>query len=82
MVVTLPDKTKANPSEVQSSDMNMDMDSGNGNLNIISIFNNVYAPFEEYGGGGHIALPLSVCLVVCLSVHQQSTVDSISYASS
>nr|XP_034326642.1 inter-alpha-trypsin inhibitor heavy chain H3 isoform X3 [Crassostrea gigas] len=31
MVVTLPDKTKANPSEVQSSDMNMDMDMGSFN---------------------------------------------------
>lgn len=49
MVVTLPDKTKANPSEVQSSDINMDMDMGsfNGNLNIISIFNNIYVLFEE-----------------------------------
>lgn len=47
MVVTLPDKTKANPSEVQSSDMNMDMGSFNGNLNIISIFYNIYVLFEE-----------------------------------
>lgn len=47
MVVTLPDKTKANPSEVQSSDMNMDMGSFNGNLNMISIFNNIYVLSEE-----------------------------------
>ncbi|XP_052700582.1 inter-alpha-trypsin inhibitor heavy chain H3-like isoform X3 [Crassostrea angulata] len=34
MVVTLPDKTKANPSEVQSSDMNMDMGSFNGGMSL------------------------------------------------
>lgn len=72
MVVTLPDKTKANPSEVQSSDMNMDMDmsSFNGNLNIISIFYNIYVLFEEGMAYCFAAVCLSDCLFVGRSTNR------------